>query len=171
MNNVIALKPEGSEDRFAAIRGSDLNVVEQDSIINLALAVIRYRHQPGQALTSPDDSKKYLRIRLSALKNECFGVIFLDNKQRIISDEILFNGTINIVSVYTRVVVQRSLEHNAKSLVFYHNHPSGSPEPSEGDLTITKTLIEVLGSIDVRVLDHFVVGSEGAVSFAERGKI
>lgn len=171
MSNVIALSPAESVDRFSAIRASDINAEEQDSIINLALEVLRNRHRPGQELTSPDDTKKHLRIELSELKNECFGALFLDNKNRVICNETLFYGSISSASVYPRVVVQRSLELNAAGLILYHNHPSGEPEPSLSDSTITKRLIEALALVDIRVLDHLVVGSEGVVSLAERGMI
>ncbi len=171
MSNVIVLNQAESEDRFAAIRASDINAEEQDSIINLALEVLRNRYRPGQELTSPDVTKNYLRIELSELKNECFGALFLDNKNRVICNEILFKGSISSASVYPRVVAQRSLEINAASLILYHNHPSGVPEPSQSDSTITKRLIEALALVDIRVLDHLVVGSEGVVSLAEHGMI
>ena len=98
-----------------------------------------------------------------------FGAIFLDNRHRVIGLEELFRGTIDGTSVHPRVVVQRALELNAAATIVFHNHPSGEPEPSQADRSLTRRLQEALALVDVRVLDHVVVGSQGTVSFAERG--
>ena len=97
-----------------------------------------------------------------------FAVLFLDSQHRLISDEILFKGTINSTAVYPRIVVQRALLLNAAALILYHNHPSGEPEPSTADRHITTQLTESLKLIDVRVIDHLVVAGSATVSFAER---
>ena len=98
-----------------------------------------------------------------------FSVIFLDNRHRVISFEIMFRGTIDGSSVYPREVVKTALKHNAAATIFAHNHPSGDPEPSKADESITQRLKEALALVDIRVLDHLVVGSSEIVSFAERG--
>ncbi len=171
MSNVVVLKPEDDADRFATIRADALTAEEQCSVINLALEVLEQQHQPGEAFSKPEQTQHYLRLRYGERPNELFGVLFMDNLNRLLRNEELFTGSINSASVYPRVVVQRALEINAASVILFHNHPSGRPEPSHSDQTFTRRLSEALQLIDVRVLDHIVVGKEGAVSFAERGLI
>ena len=120
-------------------------------------------------LTSPDETKDFLQLHLSALEHETFTVIFLDNRHRIIDFENMFRGTIDGASVYPREVVKAALKHNAAAVILAHNHPSGVAEPSVADRSITQRLKDALHLVDVRVLDHFVVGSEEIISFAERG--
>ena len=148
---------------------NDLTTTEQATVINLALDILTERHSPGQALTNPTDTTKYLRIKLADYKNEVFCALFLDNRHRVLAFEELFFGTINGASVHPRVVVQRAMEINAGAVIFAHNHPSGVAEPSHADRTITDRLKQALGLVDVRTLDHIVVGVEGTTSFAERG--
>jgi len=142
---------------------------EEDRIIAEALAILEHRHAPGEALASPADTKAYLRLRLADRRFEIFGVIYLDNRNRVIALEDLFTGTIDGASVYPRVVAQRALEHNAAALIAFHNHPSGQPEPSRADEQLTQRLRDTLALLDIRVLDHLVASAEGAVSMAERG--
>jgi len=122
-------------------------------------------------LKSPEMTRHYLISRLRAHPHEVFACLFLDNRHRIIAFEELFTGTIDGASVYPREVVKRTLFHNAAALIFAHNHPSGIAEPSQADKSITRRLVDALSLIDVRVLDHFVIGDQEAVSFAERGLI
>lgn len=119
--------------------------------------------------TSPQLVKDYLQMRLGSLPHEVFAVLFLDAQQRLIACEELFRGTLTQTSVYPREVVKRTLALNAASVILAHNHPSGVLEPSRADELLTQTLKGSLQLVDVRVLDHFVVGRAGAVSFAERG--
>ncbi|MCB1639180.1 MAG: DNA repair protein RadC [Thiothrix sp.] len=119
-------------------------------------------------MSDPDLVRQYLSSRLRDLPSERFCVLFMDNRHQVIAFEELFNGTIDSASVYPREVVKRCLYHNAAAVIFAHNHPSGIPEPSQADERITRKLIDALQLIDVRVLDHFVVG-DTLVSFAERG--
>lgn len=123
----------------------------------------------GQVLTSPRDSQDFLRARLAGLEHEIFGALLLDNRHRVLAFEELFRGTINGTAVYPREVVKRALSCNAAAVIFVHNHPSGDPEPSRADESLTQRLKQTLELIDIRVLDHLVVGREGVVSFAERG--
>lgn len=125
----------------------------------------------GEALTSPEQTKLYLSGLLRDKQREEFYVLFLDNQHRVICGEPLFQGTIDAASVYPREVVKRSLEHNAAALILAHNHPSGVAEPSQSDRRITRRIIDALALVDIRVLDHFVVGDGEIVSFAERGWI
>ena len=123
----------------------------------------------GDALESPQAVKDYLASRLRHQPREVFACLFLDNKHRVIEYEALFFGTINAASVYPREVVRKALEHNAAAVILSHNHPSGVAEPSLADEQITRKLTGALDAIDVRVLDHMVIGDGEAVSFAERG--
>lgn len=123
----------------------------------------------GQPLASTRDTRDYLRTRLAGLEHEVFGVLFLDNRHRVLAFEELFRGTLNGTAVYPREVVKRALAHNAAAVIFVHNHPSGDPEPSRADELLTQRLKEALSFLEIRVLDHLVVGHEGCVSFSERG--
>lgn len=123
----------------------------------------------GEALSSPQDSKDFLRLKLAPLDHEVFACLFLDNRHRVITFETLFRGTIDGASVYPREVVKAALAHNAAAVIFSHNHPSGVAQPSRADEQLTRRLKEALALIDIRVLDHIVVSTEGTVSLAERG--
>ncbi|MGD8589429.1 MAG: DNA repair protein RadC [Chromatiales bacterium] len=132
----------------------------------------RYLHeglQQSQALSSPADSRRFLQAKLRHYPYEVFSCLFLDNRHRIIVFEELFRGTIDGASVHPREVVKRALEHNAAALILAHNHPSGAGEPSEADRRITQRLREALALVDIRVLDHFVIGDGEPVSLAESG--
>ena len=158
-----------SGNRFFDLKPGDLAESEQDTLVGLALAILRERNRPGKTLRTPLQVKDYLRLRLAERCNETFGAIFLDTRHRILSDEEMFHGTLDGASVHPRVVAQRALALNAAAVVFYHNHPSGVAEPSMADRKITDKLREALSLIEVRVLDHIVVGHEDACSLAERG--
>ena len=121
------------------------------------------------ALTSPSHTRRYLEARLRGYRNEVFVAVFLDSRHRPIACETLFQGTVDGASVHPRVVVRRALGHNASALVVAHGHPSGVAEPSATDRVLTKRLAEALALVDVRLIDHFVVGDGEVVSFAERG--
>ncbi|MCP3663390.1 MAG: DNA repair protein RadC [Gammaproteobacteria bacterium] len=163
--------PKKKRDRFDGLSLSELNDVERQSLMTLALALLAEQHRPGDTLGSPEETRKYLRIRLAERKNEVFGCLFLDNRHRIIEVTELFQGTIDGASVHPRIVVQKALEFNAAAMLFFHNHPSGVAEPSHADEAITCRLKEALALVDVRVLDHFVVTAGESVSFAESGLI
>jgi DNA repair protein RadC len=123
----------------------------------------------GAPLSDPDTTRRFLVSRLRDLECEVFCVMFLDNRNRVIAFDEMFRGTIDGASIHPREVVKAALRHNAAALILAHNHPSGVADPSDADRLITRRLREALGLIDVRVLDHFVVGDGYAVSFAERG--
>lgn len=118
---------------------------------------------------SPQVVKEYLQLQIGSLPHEVFQVLFLDAQHQLIASEELFRGTLTQTSVYPREVVKRALSLNAGAVILAHNHPSGLLEPSRADELLTQTLKSSLGLVDVRVLDHFVVGCSGVVSFAERG--
>lgn len=157
------------EDRLSGLKPADLNDVEKQSVITLAMKVLSIKHRAGRVLSKPDETRDFLRLRLADYRNEVFGCLFVDNRHRIIAVRELFQGTIDGASVYPRVVVQQAMEVNAAAVVFFHNHPSGVAEPSHADEAITRRLKDALVLVDVRVLDHFVVSAGESVSFAERG--
>ena len=147
----------------------------EQSIIDRALHVIRTKlNTPGMALTSPALVRDYLILRLAQLKKEHFALILLNNQNQVIGFEDIARGTIDSASVYPREVVKTVLDHNAAAVILAHNHPSGDPEPSQADILLTRRLKEALALVDVRVLDHIIVGGcsqTRTVSFAERGLI
>ena len=123
----------------------------------------------GQPISSPQATRDFLRARLGDRPYEVFCCLYLDNRNRLISFEELFRGTIDGTNVHPREVVRRALGHNAAAIIFAHNHPSGVAEPSQADQWITDRLKQALGLVDIRVLDHLIVGDTDCVSFAERG--
>ncbi|MEW8001102.1 MAG: JAB domain-containing protein, partial [Candidatus Thiodiazotropha endolucinida] len=147
------------EDRLSDLKPADLNDVEKQSVITLAMKVLSIKHRAGRVLSKPDETRDFLRLRLADYRNEVFGCLFVDNRHRIIAVRELFQGTIDGASVYPRVVVQQAMEVNAAAVVFFHNHPSGVAEPSLADEAITRRLKDALALVDVRVLDHFVVSA------------
>lgn len=144
--------------------------IHPNQIVNLAIDILDSEIR-GDCLTSPEQTKQYLRLRLASFEHEIFACLFMDNRHRVICFEEIFRGTIDGASVYPREVVKAALKHNAAAVIFSHNHPSGVAEPSQADQAITNRLKDALSLIDVRVLDHIVVSREESVSMAERGLI
>ena len=120
-------------------------------------------------LESPDVTEQYLKSALRDCSNEVFACLFLDTRHRVIAFEELFHGTIDGATVYPRVVAEKALRHGAAALIVAHNHPSGVSEPSLADQAITRRLKDALALLDIRLLDHFVVGEGTPVSMAARG--
>jgi DNA repair protein RadC len=147
----------------------NLSEDEKSSTIDLAIAILRGRHRRGRRLESTLDTERYLTLTLAENKNEVFGVLFLDNRHRILSMDELFHGTFDGTSVHPRVIAQRALELNAAAAILYHNHPSGVSEPSLADRSVTSRIKDALSLFDVRVLDHFIIAAEGNTSFAAKG--
>ena len=148
---------------------------EADEVIGTALAILRSRlNKPGAALESPYAVRDYLRLTLAAETSEKFGCLFLDSKHRVLSLDLLFQGTIDAAAVYPREIVKAALRHNAAAMILVHNHPSGSVKPSAADRHLTSRIKEAVGHIDVRVLDHFIIGGCADMeiySFAEKGEL
>jgi DNA repair protein RadC len=130
---------------------------------------LQERLTPGHAIRSPADSRDYLVARLRDRPHEVFCCLFLDNRHRVLAFDELFQGTIDNTTVYPREVVRQALRRNAAAVILAHNHPSGVAEPSEADQLITRRIRGALELIDVRLLDHFVVGDGNCVSLASRG--
>jgi DNA repair protein RadC len=139
------------------------------AVMELARRALAEEMKARDSLTSPAAVRGYLRLHMQDLGHECFYGVFLDAQNRVIAASELFRGTLTQTSVYPREVVKHALHHNAASLILAHNHPSGVAEPSLQDQALTRTLIEALALVDVRVLDHFIVAPGACLSFAERG--
>ena len=139
------------------------------AVLEMARRALREKLDRGTALRSPQAVRDYLRLKLQDRPHEVFVGVFLDAQNRVLAVEELFRGTLTQTSVYPREVVKRALHHNAAALIFAHNHPSGIAEPSRSDEALTGALKQALALVDVKVLDHFVIGAGSAMSFAERG--
>jgi len=165
------LKPllAASESRFCLQRGlGRAKYAQLQAVLEMARRHLFENIQRGDALCSPEETRRYLSAELRSSPHEVFACLFLDNRNRVLTFEKLFFGTIDGASVYPREVVRRAIDNNAAAVIFAHNHPSGVAEPSSADKQITQRLKDALALIDVRVLDHMVIGDE-VVSFAERG--
>lgn len=156
--------------RFCATRGLGL---AKYALLQASLEMT-HRHmaerlQRHDVLTDPTATRRYLQLRLRDLPHEVFACIYLDSQHRVLHFEELFRGTLDGASVYPREVLKAALRHNAAALIFAHNHPSGIAEPSAADRSLTRRLREALSLVDIRVLDHLVIGDGEATSLAERG--
>lgn len=125
--------------------------------------------EPGASFTSGSAARDWLRLNIATLEREALIVLWLDNQHRLIAHDTLFQGTINSITVHPREVVKAGLHHNAAAALLAHNHPSGEAEPGQADRLITGRLKQALELVDIRLLDHLVVGGMDIVSFAERG--
>lgn len=139
------------------------------AVLEMAQRHLHETLQRGNVLESPDHTRRYLHARLRSYPHEVFACLFLDNRHRVISFDELFSGTIDGASVHPREVVKRALKHNAAAVILTHNHPSGVAEPSQADRQITQRLRDALALVEIRVLDHIVVGDGETLSFAEQG--
>ncbi|UUM30492.1 RadC family protein [Vibrio japonicus] len=161
-----------TQEEFCGHKGlGQAKYVQLQAVLEMTQRYLAETLKRGEALTSPQQTKLYLSGLLRDKQREEFFVLFLDNQHRVICGEVLFQGTIDAASVYPREVIKRALEHNAAALILAHNHPSGVAEPSQADRRITRRITDALALVDIRVLDHFVVGDGEVISFAERGWI
>ncbi|PXF30441.1 hypothetical protein WH50_15365 [Pokkaliibacter plantistimulans] len=141
---------------------------EERAIIDRAKAILMGSlREPGASIHTADAARDYLWLQLAAREREVFAVLFLDTRHRVISYDELFFGSIDAAPVHPREVVKLTLQRNAAAVIFAHNHPSGDPAPSNADIAITRRLKEALALVDIRVLDHIVVGREAVSSMAE----
>lgn len=161
---------ESSQDEFCQAKGlgmakyTQLQAVLEMSRRHLGEALMR-----ENTLNSSASVKQFLTAKLRHERSEVFAALFLDTQHRMIAYEPLFHGTIDGASIYPREVVKAALKHNCAAVIFAHNHPSGIAEPSHADKNITKQLKSALSLLDIRVLDHIVIGEGEVTSFAERG--
>ncbi|HIE5389015.1 TPA: RadC family protein [Enterobacter cancerogenus] len=147
----------------------ELAPTDQQTIRTALILLECQLREPGAAFTSSSSVRDWLRLQLATLDREAFTVLWLDNQHRLIAHDTLFLGTINSITVHPREVVKSGLKNNAAAAVLAHNHPSGEAEPSQADRLITERLKQSLDLVDIRLLDHLVVGGMDIVSFAERG--
>jgi len=145
--------------------------VQLQAVLEMARRHLHETIQKKNIISNPEDTKNFLLGHLAHKQQEVFACLFLNNKHQVLRYEELFFGTIDNASVHPREVVKAALKHNAAAIIFAHNHPSGNPEPSQSDINITIQLKSALNLIDVRTLDHLVIGSHDVVSLAERGLI
>ena len=139
------------------------------AVFEMARRALSQRLKEREAFHTPGAVKQYLQLQLAHKNHEVFAVLFLDNQNRMLAMEELFRGTLSQTSVYPREVVMRALHHQAAAVVLSHNHPSGSVQPSRADEHLTQTLKASLALVDVRVLDHIIVGQGQTLSMAEQG--
>jgi DNA repair protein RadC len=160
-----------SETEFSAVPGMGrAKYAQLQAVLEMARRTLKEGMRERNAFSNPMAVRDYLRLNLSGLAHEVFFALWLDAQHRLLAAEELFRGTLSQTSVYPREVVKRALTHNAASVVFAHNHPSGVAEPSQADEALTRALSQALALIEVKVLDHFIVaGQAPPLSFAERG--
>lgn len=139
-------------------------------VLDQAANIIAEKYVRHDAFCSPEATKEFLSYKLAAYDREVFAVMLLDNQNQLIEFREMFYGTIDSAAVYPREVVKAVLQANSAAVIFAHNHPSGFSEPSSSDIAITRKLIDALSLIDVKVLDHIIVGKD-TMSFAERGML
>lgn len=143
-------------------------VFTPQEIISEALRILEASVKPGASFHSPDDAVKYLRLKYSELKYEIFGLIYLDNQNKVVDEEVLFRGTLNSCSIYTREVAINCLEKGCKSILIYHNHPSNLCRESDADVLITRKLESALKNLDIDIIDHIIVTKTDSLSFKEK---
>lgn len=163
---------EASPEQFSEIHGmGTAKWAQLQACLELGKRYLEATLHRGEAFTSPVHTRRFLSARLRAYQHEVFAGLFLDNQNRLIQFEELFTGTIDGAAVYPREVVKRALALNAAAVIFAHNHPSGVAEPSSADHSITQRLKAALELVDIRVLDHFIVGDGQILSMAEQGLV
>ncbi|MYM68600.1 DNA repair protein RadC [Pseudoduganella sp. FT55W] len=157
---------------FAVVKGlGPAKFTQLQAVMELARRAMLEEIKSGSMLSSPQAVKTYLRSTFTGKPFESFHVLFLDVKNRLIDAKEMFRGTLTHTSVYPREVVKEALARNAASVMLAHNHPSGTPDPSESDLLLTRALMQALALVDIRILDHFVVAGHQIHSFAEHGQL
>jgi DNA repair protein RadC len=169
---LLHIQPTENGDLFCAEGASaygDEPIVKLQAAVELAARTLTEQLTSRTSLTSPGAVRDLLRLKLAGLPHEVFICIYLDAQHRVIAVEELFRGTLTQTSVYPREVVKAALRANAAAVIFAHNHPSGVAQPSQSDELLTRNLREALSLVEIKVLDHFIVAGNQALSFAERG--
>jgi len=168
LRNLMTVSPR----QFCTVRGlGTAKYAQLQAAMEMARRVMEEPLRQGDPLRSPADTRRFLASRLGTYPHEVFAGLFLDNQHRVIRYRELFRGTLDGAAVYPREVVRQALEYNAAAVIFAHNHPSGVAEPSHADIALTRRLSDALGLMDIRVLDHMVIGHGEVTSLAERGLI
>ncbi|QUM78824.1 DNA repair protein RadC (plasmid) [Moritella sp. 24] len=156
---------------MTTVRNLFMFSLKEISVITEANSILDKKARYTNSICIPSLAFSLCRTKLAYLESEAFAVAYLDCKNRLISFDVVFTGTVNSANVYSRDVVKLALKYNAVNVIFSHNHPSGEPTPSAADKAVTKRLTEALTLFNISVLDHIIVGVEGCTSFAERGLI
>ena len=163
---------EADRQQFCARHGlGDASYAQLQAVLEMGRRHLQAQLQRLDCLENPSTTRRFLASRLRHLPHEVFACLFLDNRHRVIAFEELFHGTIDGASVHPREVLRRVLQHNAAAVILAHNHPSGVTDPSRADIQLTRRLVDALALVDVRVLDHVIIGEDGGASFAELGLI
>ena len=158
-------------DRFAGLGVSALSMTERESVVKLARTILASELRCGPLLAGNRAATAHLQLKSARYEREVFGCLFLTARNRLIEDEELFYGSIDRTSVYPRVILQKALGYNAAGLIMWHNHPSGTAEPSPSDIQLTNRSKHLLEEVDVHLVDHIVVSPTETVSMAARGLI
>lgn len=158
------------QEQFCAMHGlGPAKYAQLQAVLEMSRRHLLEQLIAGDCISQPSDTQQFLIAHLRDYPHEVFACLFLDSKNQVINFSELSHGTINGAAVYPREVVKKALHHNAAAVIFAHNHPSGITEPSEADISLTQRLVKALALIDIRVLDHFIVGNGKTTSLAERG--
>jgi DNA repair protein RadC len=161
-----------SENEFCAKKGlGQAKYVQLQAVLEMSRRYLQEPLKKGEILTSAQQTKDFLSAKMHAYPNEVFAAILLDTQHKIICFHEFFFGTIDSATVHPRIIMQKVLQVNAAAIILVHNHPSGDPTASHCDKKITEKIINAMRLIDVRVLDHFIVGHQKTTSFAEKGWI
>ena len=157
---------------FSAMNGlGPAKFAQLQAVLELARRALQEQLTDGVFLSAPQAVRQYLQLYFANQTHESFVVLFLDVRNRLISTDEMFRGTLTHTSVYPREVIKSALRHNAASLILAHNHPSGNSEPSAADIRLTDTLRQATALVDVRILDHFIIAGSQIYSFAESGRV
>ena len=161
-----------SLNEFSKIKGiGPAKYVQLQAVLEMSSRYLKETIEKQDVISSPHDTRQFLKSKLRDRTSEVFAALFLDNRHQVLKFEELFYGTIDGASVYPREVVKKALQHNAAAIIVAHNHPSGIAEPSQADEQITLRLNKALALVDIRLLDHLIIGDGEIVSLAERGVI
>ncbi|HDN85404.1 MAG TPA: DNA repair protein RadC [Candidatus Aerophobetes bacterium] len=161
---------DASMEELKAIRGvGSVSAILIKVVKEIFCSYLAEEMKKKDLVSSPQAAVDFARVKLSGLPNEAFMIIYLNTKNEVIDSEIIQEGTVDRAVIYPRRIIESALGHHAKGLLLVHNHPSGYPEPSNEDRRITQTISEAVKTVDIKVVDHIIVGKYGYFSFAERG--
>ncbi len=168
LRELLAVTPS----KFCQIRGLGITkYIQLQAAIELGKRFLKEKIDKTNVLSCPEDTRQFLMTKLRDKRQEVFACLFLNTKHHIIAYEELFQGTLDSAEIYPRIILEKTLHYNAAALILCHNHPSGNASPSYSDIQVTRKIIHALALIDVRVLDHFIVGESEVFSLAERGEL
>ena len=159
-----------SEAQLSQVHGiGSSKYVQLQAIFEMSRRALNEQLQQADVLNSPQAVRDYLVLKLGSLAKEVFLVLFLDTQNRLLATEEMFSGSLSVTNVYPREIIKRALHHNAASVIFAHNHPTGVAQQSQADELLTKALKQALDMVDVKVLDHFIVAGNQTLSFSQKG--